>query len=108
MWTIEQAKAISEQTAKLRAIADRIQAMKYRRAIAAYCRALGSEPKADSTLNMCVIHNSLVSRENGKPWREVDYSQMRLAARLTSDWRASRLCDAFYARKWQEVRNSQG
>lgn len=28
------------------------------------------------------LHNALVSADNGKPWREVDYSRARSAARL--------------------------
>jgi hypothetical protein len=46
------------------------------------------------------------ARENGKPWAEVDYSQMRLADRLTRDFREFDLCRAFYARKWAEMRTA--
>jgi hypothetical protein len=91
------------QCSKMRDMVERIRAMKLRRAIVAYCRAFGNEPQRDSSLSMCVIHNSLVARENGQPWREVDYSQMRLASRLANDYHASTIYNEFYQRKFREL-----
>lgn len=70
--------------------ADRIRSMIHARAIAAYCEAFGGKPAANSHLDMCVIHNSLIAAERGQPWREVNYSKMRLAARLCGQTHAPR------------------
>jgi hypothetical protein len=79
--------------------AERIRAMMHQRAIAAYCRAFGNEPTPTSQLDCCVIGNSILSMQQGKPWREVDYSQMRLAKRLVDNWDTNRICDRFFTRK---------
>ena len=65
--------------------------MKRRRWVEA-CRAAGLDA------NMCSLHNALVSFDDGKPWRKVDYSKARLAARIASDFRASRIVDNYYLR----------
>jgi hypothetical protein len=78
--------------------ARRIAAMVHRRAIREYGLAFGSTDC--DQLNWCVIHNSLVARSEGKPWREVDYSHMRKAAWLLDQQHAgSALVDAWYRRK---------
>lgn len=98
-------QTVMDQYRVMRQRADRIRAMQHRRAVIAYYAALGT-PRApsDGSLCMCVIHNSLLAREDGKPWKGVDYSSMRLARRLVDDWRASDICAAWFKRKWNESR----
>lgn len=85
---------------RLQAAADRTRWLIHRRAVEAYCAAFGSKASADSQLNMCVIHNSLISFEQGKPWSEIDYSQMRKARWLCEkSFEPSRLVTAWYRRK---------
>jgi hypothetical protein len=87
----------------MRQTADRIRSMIHRRAIAEYCAAFGHKPNADSHLDMCVIHNSLVSADDGKPWREVNYKHMRRAAWLCEQsFEPSRIVTAWYERKSRE------
>lgn len=81
---------------RMQAARDRINAMRHARAIEAYNEATGYH---GDSLNMCIIHNSLVSLENGKPWPGINYSAMRRARWLTEDYRASRLVDTWYRRK---------
>jgi hypothetical protein len=59
-------------------------AMIRRRAVEAYWQALGGKGRApaDASLNMCVMHNCMIAFEQGRPWREVDYSAMRRAIRI--------------------------
>jgi hypothetical protein len=95
---------------RMRSIADRVSIMRHRRAVIAYHEAFGLDPKTierNANLDWCVIHNSILDRENGRGWREVNYSKMRLAARLLDDLRASRLVDAFYQRKWAEGKQGE-
>ena len=73
---------------RMQAAARRIQLMIHARACKEYALAFGHHANSNSaTLDMCVIHNSIVSLENGKPWQEVNYSHMR---------RARWLCDQSY------------
>ena len=87
---------------RMQAAARRIQLMiPYARACREYALAFGHHANSNSTtLDMCVIHNSIVSLENGKPWQEVNYSHMRRARWLCDQsYKASRLVDAWYTRK---------
>ena len=89
-----------EQYRSMRDRADRIRAMIHHRAIRAYCAAFGADPSTDSHLDMCIIHNSLIAFDEGKPWREVNYSQMRLAARLCSKtFEPAAIVTRWYVRK---------
>jgi hypothetical protein len=91
-------KSDIETYAALRTRADRIRAMIHRRAVQAYGRAFGSETAEN--LDMCVIHNSLISFDDGKPWCEINYSEMRKAAWLCErSFEPGRICTAFYQRK---------
>ena len=58
-------------------LAARVDALRWARWRRAKAAAL-----AAGTGDVGVKHNALVSAANGKPWREVDYSQARLAGRL--------------------------
>ena len=72
--------------------------MIHARAVREYGLAFGSE-RADH-LDMCVIHNSLLAREDGKPWAEVDYDHMRRAAWLCEQsYQPGNLVQAWYRRK---------
>lgn len=72
--------------------ADRVRESIWRRAQAA-CEAAGLSDAGH-------LHNALVSRDQGKPWREVDYSKARLARRLfDSQFAARRLVSAYIQRK---------
>lgn len=83
----------------LRERSDRVRAMIHARAVAAYHAAFGSVAGRGAHLDMCIIHNSLIAAEEGKPWREVDYSQMRLAAHLCErSFEPGRIVDRWYLR----------
>ena len=86
---------------KMQAQAERVRWMIHERAIKAYCEAFGSTfRKGESHLDMCVIHNSIISFEQGKPWQEVNYSAMRRARRLCEQsFQPSRLVTQWYRRK---------
>ena len=76
----------------------RIAAMVHERAVKEYGLAFGNANAAG--LDWCVIHNSIVSRDNGAPWREVNYDHMRRAAWLLDrQHSASALVNAWYRRK---------
>lgn len=76
----------------------RIAAMIHARAVKEYGLAFGN-PNATG-LDWCVIHNSIVSRDNGTPWAEVDYAHMRRAAWLCDrQYIAAGLVNAWYRRK---------
>ena len=86
--------------------ADRVRAMIHARAIAAYCAAFGVRSGPGSHLDMCVIHNSLLAHEQGQPWPEVNYSKMRLAARLCEhSFEPARIVSRWFQRKSHEVRS---
>lgn len=85
---------------------ERIRAMIYHRAVEAYWRAMGAKERAPATatLNICHMHNSMVSRDNGQPWREIDYSQMRLALRLADKaFEPSQIVNRLFERRWRET-----
>jgi hypothetical protein len=45
------------------------------------------------------LHNAMVSYDQGKPWREVDYSKARLARRLfEQQFAAHRVLDRLYSK----------
>jgi hypothetical protein len=74
--------------------------MIHRRAVVEYHLAFGSTAPTNASLDMCVIHNSLVGRETGRPWREVDYDHMRRAAWLVEQsFIPNRLVNDWYTRK---------
>jgi hypothetical protein len=73
-------------------IRDRIYAMQRKRAEIA-CREAGI-----GEINMCSIHNALISLEQGQPWREINYSALRRANRILNDFRAGRIVDNYYRR----------
>lgn len=79
---------------ELAARCDRYSAMVRARAEKA-CREAGI-----GEIHMCVIHNALLSYEQGKPWREVNYSALRRAAWLLNERRdlARRALDSLYRR----------
>lgn len=83
-----------------------VRAMIYRRAVKAYWRALGNEtaPPASATLDMCVMHNSMIGYRNGQPWRGIDYSAMRLAIRLADcQHKPESIVRELFARHWRET-----
>jgi hypothetical protein len=91
------------QLERMHAAADRTRQMIHARAIKAYCRAMGGTYTRDSQLCNCVIHNSIIAFENGQPWKEVDYSQMRRARWLVQkSFEPSRIVTAWYQRKSRE------
>lgn len=76
----------------LRARADAVRRSIWRRAQAATVAA--------GLSNAGHLHNALVSRDYGKPWREVDYSKARLARRLfDSQFKANRWLSALVERR---------
>lgn len=76
----------------------RIDRMMHDRACREYGLAFGNPDSCE--LNMCVIHNSLVSRDYGKPWGEVNYHHMRRANWIIQQsHKTSRLIDSWYRRK---------
>lgn len=51
-----------------------------------------------------VLHNALLSAEQGKPWPEIDYKAARLARFLESRMDAGhRIADAYCTRIYREV-----
>jgi hypothetical protein len=86
---------------RMQATAARVRDMIHRRAVVEYHAAFGSTLRQRiAFLDMCVIHNSLVGRETGRPWREVDYDHMRRAAWLVEQsFRPNRLVNDWYRRK---------
>jgi hypothetical protein len=85
---------------RMQAAAARVRDMIHRRPVVEYHLALGSTAPANAFLDMCIIHNSLVGRETGRPWREVDYDHMRRAARLVEQsFIPGRLVNDWYRRK---------
>lgn len=94
-----------DQLQRMYAAADRTKKMIHVRAVKAYCLAMGETYTADSQLCNCIIHNSIVSRDNGKPWKEVNYSHMRRARWLVQrSFEPSRVVTAWYQRKSAESR----
>lgn len=84
---------ISAKLQHANAIAQRIDAMRRKRFVAAFKAAgLGDEFSA------CTLHNALISLADGKPWRGVNYSKARLARRIADDFSASRIVDNYYLR----------
>lgn len=74
----------------MRARADRSRASRVA-VLRRVCRTAGIEPM--------LIHNATVSASRGEPWRGVDPSQLRRAARLQRDlYAASRIVDRWHAR----------
>lgn len=94
----------TEQYQDMKARADKVRQSVYDRAVKAYFEAFGSSAPEGAYLDMCVIGNSLLDAERGRPWREVNYGKMRLAKRLAHDWRAHNLANAYYTRKIVELR----
>lgn len=82
--------------------AQRIQAMMYRRAVQAYYEGMGNGyiAKPGDTLDMCIIHNSTLSAEQGKPWPGINNSAMRRARWIVEQsYRPSRIVTQWYRRK---------
>jgi hypothetical protein len=79
----------------------------HRRAVQAYARAFGRQARPGDCLNACVIHNAIVDRDRGRPWPDVDYSQLRQARYLLGrQFDADRLVDRLYlrlVRQWQSA-----
>lgn len=89
---------ICEKLCAARAIADRIRAMRYKRATAASVAAGLGEIG-------CQLHNCLVSADYGRPWREIDYHYARKAKwLLDTSFEPSRIIDRFYSRIVREQR----
>lgn len=87
---------------RMQAAASRIERMIHIRACREYGLAFGND--GCKQLDCCVIHNSIISRENGQPWQEVNYSHMRRASfLLEKQWEAGRLVTAWYHRKCRTV-----
>ena len=77
---------------------DRISLMMMARARREYALAFGNR-NGDSEMNGCVIHNSLLARAEGKPWRDVDYHHMRKCAWLIDrSFEPRRIVSRFYDR----------
>jgi hypothetical protein len=83
---------ICEKLGKASAIRDRITAMKYKRLQAAFAAA------GFGDVNMCSLGNAFISYDEGKPWKEINYSKARLARRIANDYRASEIVTAYYHR----------
>jgi hypothetical protein len=48
----------------------------------------------------CVLHNALISADQGRPWRDTDTSALRRARRLERDiFAASRIVDRLVTRR---------
>jgi hypothetical protein len=93
---------------KLNVRANAYAAMVHWRAVQAYQAAFGHTAKPGDQLDCCIIHNSIISAEQGKPWAEVNYSHMRRARWLLEyrQYEAHRLLRAMYSRKWHEWRDA--
>ena len=83
---------------RMQATAKRVSNMIHARACREYGLAFG---RSDSTtLDMCVMHNSIVSRDDGKPWSEINYDHMRRAQWLCEQSsKPNQLVQAWYQRK---------
>jgi hypothetical protein len=82
---------------RLQATARRVTDMIHQRAVKEYSLAVGGVVQH---LDMCIIHNSLVSREQGKPWQEINYDHMRRAKWLVEQsYIPHRIVNAWYQRK---------
>lgn len=80
--------------------AERIKAMIYRRAVEAYFAAFDDFPPHGASLNGCILHNSLVGLETGRPWQEVNYQHMRRARwLLEKSLEPGRIVNNWYRRK---------
>ncbi len=89
-----------EQIQAMHDRAERVRKMIHRRAVDAYNAAFGAQSVPNSSLDMCVIHNSMIDYDRGTPWREVNYSHMRNARRLIEkSFEPSRIVSAWYTRK---------
>lgn len=74
-------------------IARRIDRMRHERATRA-CRDAGI-----GGISMCVLHNCMIALEEGRPWRELDYSKVRLAVRILKYMPSpGMIVDRFYRR----------
>lgn len=83
---------------RMQAVADRARSMIHARACREYGLAFGHD--GGTQLDLCIIHNSLLSRDIGKPWPEVNYDHMRRAEWLLErSYEPSRLVNAWYHRK---------
>ena len=95
-----------EQLGALYRRKEALRAMIYRRAVVAYWRAMGNAGPVPETakLDMCVMHNSMIDFERGRPWREIDYSAMRLAIRIQEKtFEPDRISAALFDRRWRET-----
>jgi hypothetical protein len=78
--------------------ADRVAAMMMARARREYRLAFGN-PDSTEQLCGCTIHNSLLARAEGKPWRGVNYRHMRKCAWLIErSFEPRRIVSRFYDR----------
>lgn len=96
-----------QDNSALRERCNQIRDMIYRRAVLAYYVAVGSKtvPPQNATLDMCVIHNSLVAFDCGRPWLEIDYSAMRRAKWLTDRMdEPGKIADKLWRRRTAEMR----
>lgn len=83
---------------RMQAIAERVRLMIHARACEEYGLAFGQS--GSKSLDCCIIHNSLVGLETGKPWREVNYHHMRRANWLLKRQHIpGRIVTAWYRRK---------
>lgn len=94
------------ETEKLYRRAEICRDMIHRRAVEAYWEALAGKGKAPAgaNLNICVMHNCMIDFEQGKPWREINYSAMRRAIRiLDRQFEPTRLVRDLISRRIQET-----
>jgi hypothetical protein len=85
---------------RLQDTARRVREMIHRRAVVEYHLAFGSTAAHAGHLDMCVIHNSMIARDQGKPWPEVNYDHMRRAAWLCEKTHEPyQLVNRWYSRK---------
>lgn len=99
-WRDEMAYTTQQITEKLqaaRAISDRVHAMRRYR-INKLCRLAGI-----GDYNGCSVYNAMNAYNDGRPWREVNYSYLRQAIRLDR-MNLLEIRDRFYARMIREWR----
>lgn len=88
---------------RMQEAATRVAALVHARAVREYGLAFGN-PNATG-LDCCIIHNSLVGRDTGRPWPEVNYDHMRRAQWLLEQQHvANSLVNQWYQRKCRAVR----
>lgn len=91
---------ISHKITKASDIARRVADMRLERA-RQVCREAGLDPQ----LLGVHPHNAMCSFEQGRPWKGIDYSKVRLCIRLLNrQFDGNRIVDRYYTRLCEEMR----